>query len=184
MKSLKTRTLAGALLAGTAGLAISLPAHADMYRSNTGGLYAGANYTFLSIDDGSVDADVGMISAKVGGMVSPYFGLEARAGFGVNDDTVGGTDVELKSLFGGYGTLNLANESPATPYLIFGFTRYEIGVSGPLGSGSDDDSDFSFGIGVDVSITPTLSGNLEYMRYGKTDGVTVDGIGLGLTARF
>lgn len=184
MKLLSTRTLATILLAGSTGLAVSLPAQADMYRSGTGGLYAGANYTFVSIDDGSVDADVGMLSGKVGAMVSPYFGLEARAGFGANDDTIGGTDIELKSLFGGYATLNLANESPATPYLIFGFTRYEFELSNFAGSTSDDDSDFSFGIGVDVAINSALSANVEYMRYGKTEGITVDGIGLGLTARF
>lgn len=184
MKTLSKNTLAAAVIAGSAGLAMALPAHADMYRSSTGGLYAGANYSFLTLDDGTVDADVGMLSAKVGGLLTPYFGLEARAGFGVSDDTVGGIDVELKSLFGGYATLNLANESPATPYLIFGFTRYEYELSNAVASVKDDDSDFSYGIGVDFALTREMSANLEYMRYGKTDGVEFDAIGLGLSVRF
>lgn len=180
MKTLSKNTLAAAVIAGSTGLAMALPAHADMYRSSPGGLYAGANYSFLSVDD----ADLGMLSAKVGGMVTPFFGLEARAGFGVSDDTVDGIDVELKSLFGGYATLNLANESPATPYLIFGFTRYEYELSNAVASVKDDDSDFSYGIGVDFALTRDMSANLEYMRYGKTDGVEFDAIGLGLSVRF
>lgn len=184
MKTLSKNTLAAAVIAGSAGLAMALPAHADMYRSSTGGLYAGANYSFLTLDDGTVDADVGMLSAKVGGLLTPYFGLEARGGFGVSDDRVAGVDVELTSLFGGYATLNLANESPATPYLIFGMTRYEFEFSGPGGSLKDDDSDFSYGVGVDFALTRDLSANLEYMRYGEKDGIELSGIGLGLNVRF
>lgn len=181
MITLSKNTLSAALLAGTATLAMAaMPAHADLYRSGSGGLYAGANYSFLSADD----ADLGMLSAKVGGMVTPYFGLEARAGFGVSDDTVSGIDVELNSLFGGYATLNLANESPATPYLIFGFTRYEYELSNRVASVKEDDSDFSYGVGVDFALTRDLSANLEYMRYGKSDGIEVDAIGLGLAFRF
>jgi hypothetical protein len=74
--------------------------------------YAGGNYTFVDIDVGSADADLGTLSAKVGGYVTPLLGFEARAGFG------------------GYATINAVNQSAVTPYGIIGFTRYELEPDG------------------------------------------------------
>ncbi len=73
-------------------MAVSQGAFADVYKSGGGSLYAGLNYSFINIESGSDDVDVGTLSAKVGGLVSPFFGLEARAGFGVDDDRIGGVD--------------------------------------------------------------------------------------------
>ncbi|WP_404364120.1 porin family protein [Marinobacter sp.] len=164
---------------------LAAPVAADLYKTGGGSLYAGGNYTFVDLDANGFDADLGTLSAKVGGYVTPYFGLEARAGFGVADEDVGfDTDLSVNSFFGGYATLNMVNESPVTPYGILGFTRYELEVDGPFGSDKDDETDFSFGAGVNVAITEELSGNLEYMRYVDTGDVTADGIGLGLTFHF
>jgi opacity protein-like surface antigen len=164
---------------------LSATAAADMYKTGGGSLYAGGNYTFVNVDAGSADADLGTLSAKVGGYVTPYFGLEARAGFGVVDEDVGfNTDLSVNSFFGGYATINAANESPVTPYGIIGFTRYELELDGPGISEKDDETDLSFGAGVNVAITDELSGNVEYMRYVDTDDATADGIGLGLTLHF
>lgn len=164
---------------------LSAPLAADMYKTGGGSLYAGGNYTFVDLDAGSDDADLGTLSGKVGGYVNPYFGLEARAGFGVTDDDVGfSSDLSVNSFFGGYATLNMVNESPVTPYGIIGFTRYELELDGPGISEKDDETDLSFGAGVNVAITEELSGNLEYMRYVDTDDATADGIGLGLTFHF
>lgn len=182
MKTSRSLVLGLATLAGSIAATPALAQ--DMYKSGGGSLYAGLNYTFLNLDDGSADADVGALSGKVGGLVSPYFGLEARAGFGVDDDRVGGMDYSVDNFFGGYATLNLANETPATPYLIFGFTRVELEAEGPFGSVKDDDSDFSYGVGVNIEMTPQVSGNLEYMRYYDQDSVTIDGLGVGVTFNF
>lgn len=164
---------------------VSATAAADMYKTGGGSLYAGGNYTFVNVDNGSVDADLGTLSAKIGGNVTSLIGLEARAGFGVDDERVGpGTDLSVNSFFGGYATINAANESPVTPYGIIGFTRYELERDGPTGSFKDDDSDLSFGAGVNIALSEEVSGNVEYMRYADKDDVTVDGIGLGLTVHF
>lgn len=163
----------------------SLPVAADIYKSRTGGLYAGANYTFVDLEGNGLDSDLGTLSGKVGANITPFFGVEARAGFGVKDDSItSSTDLSANAFYGGYATLSLANESPATPYAILGFTRYELELESPLGTSRDDDSDLSYGLGVNLAITEALSGNLEYMRYFDKDDVTIDGIGVGLTVSF
>ncbi|HLT14327.1 MAG TPA: porin family protein [Marinobacter sp.] len=166
----------------TAGIAMASTASAqDMYKSGVGGLYAGVNYTFMNADfDGIADADVGTLSGKVGVMATEYFGVEARAGFGVDDDRIGSADVSLDNFFGGYATFNMVNESPVTPYAVLGFTRTEVEV----GSLADDDSDFSYGAGVNFAFAQNLSANLEYMRYYDDSDVTLDGIGLGMQINF
>ena len=166
----------------TAGIAMAGAASAqDMYKSGVGGLYAGANYTFMNGDyDGVGDADVGTLSGKVGVMATEYFGVEARAGFGVDDDEIGLSEAKLDNFFGGYATFNMVNESPVTPYAVLGFTRIEA----ELGGWARDDSDFSYGAGVNFAFAPNLSANLEYMRYYDDDELTVDGVGVGMQVNF
>ncbi len=166
----------------TAGIAMAGAASAqDMYKSGVGGLYAGANYTFMNADfDGYADADLGTLSGKVGVMVNEYVGVEARAGFGVDDDRVAGMKAKLDNFFGAYATFNMVNQSPVTPYAVLGFTRIEA----ELDRYKDDDSDFSYGAGVNFAFAPNLSANLEYMRYYDDSNVTVDGIGLGMQVNF
>lgn len=165
--------------------ALSATASADVYKSGGGSLYAGGNYTFVDFEEGDLDGDLGTLSAKVGGYITPIFGLEARAGFGTADDDVGfDTDLSVNSFFGGYATINAVNESPVTPYGIIGFTRYELELDGPFGSEKEDESDLSYGAGVNIALSEELSGNVEYMRYVDKDDATVDGIGLGLTFHF
>ncbi|PSF11417.1 porin family protein [Marinobacter shengliensis] len=166
----------------SAGIAVAGTASAqDMYKSGVGSLYAGLNYTFMDVDfDGFASADVGTLSGKVGVMANEFLGIEARAGFGVDDDRVFGQKAKLDNFFGGYATINMANQSPVTPYAVVGFTRIEA----EIGPQSDDDSDFSYGAGVNFKFAQNLSGNLEYMRYYDDSNVTVDGIGLGIQMNF
>lgn len=179
------KNLALALGLSAAALATTTPATAaDIYKSGGAGVYGGLNYTFFNIDSGHADADVGALAAKVGVLATPFFGVEARGGFGVDDDRVGSADVSLDNYFGGYATLNLANDSPATPYAIFGLTRVEIEREGLLTTTTEDESDFSYGLGVNVEMAPQVSGNIEYMRYFDKNDTTVDGLGLGVTVQF
>ncbi|PSF12146.1 porin family protein [Marinobacter fuscus] len=168
--------------AATTGLLFAGSATAqDMYKSGMGGLYAGLNYTFMNMDfDRAGDADVGTLSGKVGVQATDYIGVEARAGFGVDDDRLFGQDVALDNFFGGYVTFNMVNESAVTPYAVLGFTRVEA----EFGPAKDDDSDFSYGAGLNVKLAQNLSGNLEYMRYYDDSNYTVDGLGLGLQLNF
>ncbi len=163
----------------------SATAAADMYKSGGGSLYAGGNYTLVDFEEGDFDGDLGTLSGKIGGYVTPIFGLEARAGFGVDDEDLGfNTDLSVNNFFGGYATINAVNESPVTPYGIIGFTRYELELDGPFGSEKEDESDLSFGAGLNIAFSDQLSGNVEYMRYVDKGDATVDGLGLGLTVHF
>lgn len=167
----------GLVAAGSAGAQ-------DMYKSGVGGLYTGLNYTFMNLDVGSQDADVGTLSAKVGVMATPFLGIEARGGFGVDDDRIGFADYSLDNFFGGYATFNLANESPMTPYAILGFTRVEVEADFPTATVTEDETDVSYGIGLNMEFAPNVSGNLEYMRYYDDRDVTVDGLGVGVQFNF
>ena len=167
------------------GLAAAGSASAqDMYKSGAGGLYTGLNYTFMDIESGDANANAGTLSAKVGVMATPFLGIEARGGFGVDDDRIRGVDYSLDNFFGGYATFNLANQSPITPYAILGFTRVELEAASHLGTVTEDETDVSYGIGMTMEFAPNLSGNLEYMRYYEDRDATVDGLGVGLQFNF
>nr|WP_297402255.1 porin family protein [uncultured Marinobacter sp.] len=179
------RTTRSLVLVMTTSLASVGVAHGqDMYKSAVGGLYTGLNYSFVSLESGNDDADVGTLSAKVGVMATPFLGIEARGGFGVDDDRIGGVDYALDNFFGGYATFNLANESPLTPYAVLGFTRVEVEAESVFGTVTEDDSDVSYGLGLNMAFAPNLSGNLEYMRYYEEGDVSVDGLGLGVQLNF
>ncbi|WP_417566640.1 porin family protein [Marinobacter sp.] len=177
-----TRSLAVVFACGLAA-AGSVSAQ-DMYKSGVGGLYTGLNYTFMNLESGNADADVGTLSAKVGVMATPFLGIEARGGFGVDDDRIGGVDYSLDNFFGGYATFNLVNESPITPYAVLGFTRVEIQADSPFGTVTEDESDVSYGIGMNMEFAPNLSGNLEYMRYYEDSDAEIDGLGVGIQFNF
>ncbi|MCH8498749.1 MAG: porin family protein [Marinobacter sp.] len=175
--NMRPKMLALAAVAAT----LAMPVQADIYKSGVGGLYAGGNYTFFKLKpSGGSDLNLGTLSAKVGAMVTPFFGVEARAGVGVKDDS----NVEITSFFGGYATLNFVNESPATPYAVLGFTRVEVESPTLTGTTKDDESDFSYGLGVNLALTREMSANLEYMRYVDPSDYKLDGISLGLTVFF
>lgn len=177
-----SRSLAVVLASGL--FAASAANAQDMYKSGVGGVYTGLNYTFMNLDAGGEDADVGTLSAKAGVMATPFLGFEARGGFGVDDDRVRGIDYSVDNFFGGYATFNIANESPITPYAVLGFTRVEIEAEGPFNTVTDDESDVSYGVGLNMEFARNVSGNLEYMRYYDDDDVTVDGLGVGVQFNF
>lgn len=163
-------------------------AFGDVYRSGygagTGSVYAGLNYNFVAIDDGWDQLSVETVSARIGAQPNPYFGIEGRFSFSADDDRLAGVDYALDNAIGGYAVLNLANNSPLTPYFLFGVASIEIEANSSLGTTSEQDSDFSFGAGLDVEVAPGVSGNIEYLQY-YNDGTTiVDGMGLGMTFRF
>lgn len=156
--------------------------------------YLGLGYAFLTYEEDGIakDFDLGALGVKSGAKLTPYFAIELRAGFGVDDESVRINDVsaklELDYFVGGYLLAGLPNETPFFPYVVVGMTRGELTAtaSGPGGyaSISESESDFSYGAGADFSVTEQFLVNAEYMNYIDKDGVEVTGPSIGVTFLF
>jgi len=161
-----------------------------MSNSAFAGLYAGAVYTFTSVDPDVATADrfsPTILVAKGGYEFFDYFGLELRAGTGVTDGTrvSGGIDESLSfdSMYGGYLKLQTGGRE-FNPYFMAGYTNVELMLEAGGSTGKVDDGAASYGLGVDGVISDTIYFTLELMRYYNVERVTVDGAGVGVTARF
>jgi len=144
------------------------------------GPYIGGDYALIDADI----VDLGALVFKGGYQLTDWAAIEARVGFGLQDDDYYGIDVELDNFFGGYFLAGLPNTSIFYPYVIAGYTRMEIDVSGYGVSDSADDSDFSYGIGSRITITESLAGNVEFMRYFDDGDGDIDAINFGLIFKF
>ncbi len=170
------KILAGAVLASAVSLA-----QADFY--------AGGNILYINYDESGV-SDINPIAlyGNVGKWLNDWLAVEARAGFGVRDDSARVFDVkadlELTHLVGAYVKAGIPNETMIFPYAVAGYSHLKAKVSVGSFSESDSGSDFSYGLGVDFRVTESAAVNLEYMRYYSKSGVDVDGITLGVNFRF
>lgn len=144
------------------------------------GPYVGGDYAFIDADI----VDLGALAFKAGYQMSDWAAIEARIGFGAQDDDYAGVNVELDNFYGGYFLAGLPNDSTFYPYLVAGYTRMEVEASAFGMSESADDSDFSYGIGSRIGINESLAGNVEFMRYLDTEGEEIDAISLGLIFKF
>ena len=144
------------------------------------GAYVGGNYAFIDIDD----VDVGALVFKGGYKFNEWAAVEARAGFGIDDDSYYGVDVELDSLFGAYFVAGMPTTTGFYPYAIVGYSRGELEASGFGNSLSEDESGLSYGLGLDYNFTDFVAANVEVIRYLDEDDAEADAISLGLTYRF
>lgn len=166
---------------GLAGL-MSTPVHAQ---SN----YGGINAAFLDYTEDGVSGEASLkaVYGRLGTEFNEHFGGEIRLGVGISDDTVrlgpARVDVELEHIYGAYlrGGFQVASFHP---YAILGYTRGKMAASAAGFSDSETESDASFGIGVDFALQHNLMINAEYMNYLDKSGAEIDGIAIGLTARF
>ena len=150
--------------------------------------YIGGNYAFIDADI----VDLGAAVFKAGYQLNEWAAIEARAGFGVTDDSTRqfgvDVDVELDNMYGAYFVAGLPNDSVFYPYAIIGYTSAEVEASashqGFSVSESADDSDFSYGLGSNIDINESLAGNIEFMRYMDKDDTTIDAVSVGLTYKF
>jgi hypothetical protein len=144
------------------------------------GPYIGADYALIDADI----VDLGALAIKGGYQINEWAAVEGRLGTGIRDDGYLGVDVELDNFYGGYFLAGLPNDTMFYPYLIAGYTKMDVKLSGYGMSEDVDDSDFSFGAGARIGLGEVVSGNLEFMRYLDTDGEEIDAISLGLMFKF
>lgn len=150
------------------------------------GFYAGGTYSFMSVedDDFGVDADVGVLFLRGGYQLNQYVALEARIGMGVEDDKIGGINLEVEEMIGAYAKVGLPTQTGFYPYVLLGVTDSELELSGFGQSASDSDTDLSYGVGVDYWFSSQMSASAEYTNFYDDGGTSLTGLSLGVTYKF
>ncbi|MBZ2189138.1 porin family protein [Alcanivorax sp. JB21] len=142
--------------------------------------YFGAQYNYVEAKvSGISNPDFDVLSGRLGAQLNPYISGEARLGFGIGGDRIGGTKVEIDNYYGFYARASLPNQTAFTPYLLGGWTDARTKTGGT----SESADGGSYGVGADFNLDPFLALNLEYARLLDKD-VDLDAISLGFTFKF
>jgi hypothetical protein len=129
-------------------------------------IYAGVGYSHLDADD----ATLGGITGRLGVGFGPYFGIEGEATFGVNDDEIGGIDVELENQFGIYGVGRLPVSPQFELFGRIGYASAEVEASAGGFSASGDGDGLAYGAGGTFFLTDVDGIRGEYTRFDFDDG--------------
>ncbi|MEO0548555.1 MAG: porin family protein [Pseudomonadota bacterium] len=147
------------------------------------GFYADGGYTFIGIDDDTVDVDLGSITARGGYDFTQNFGAELEGSFGVSDDDIAGASVELNYLIGAYGKAQLPVSQGVNLFARVGVVNAELEVSGEGASASESDTGFGFGVGGTVDVSQNLYVRGDYTRYDIED-LEADAFTISLGLKF
>lgn len=153
-----------AFLAATAAI-LAFPVAASAQE----GVYLGAGYTHYSADD----ANVGGITGRLGYRFHPNFAVEGEATFGVNDDNVGGVDIELDNSWGAYGVGILPVTQRVDLFARVGYHNTEVS-GGPITVEADG---VAYGAGAQWNVSERFGIRGEYTRLeSDDDGVDTFGV--------
>lgn len=155
------------------------------------GLYFNGGYSFLSVDEDDIDADVEGLTGRVGYDFNPIFGAELEGTFGTSseDQTIGGVDVSIEAnyLIGAFGKAELNIPGPLRVFGRAGLVQGELEVeasSGPFSaSESDSETGIAFGAGATYAIVPHIFVRGDYTLY-SFDDFDADGFSVALGFRF
>ncbi|WP_157982824.1 porin family protein [Aliidiomarina minuta] len=163
--------------------------------------YAGANVSQIDYDESGFDSfNPITLNAVVGRNITPYYGFEARAGFGVNDDSVSDVfegynislDLSVDYILGVYARGNLPVNERFSVYGLLGVSQAKItakaSVSGTgqsaSGSFSESETDISYGVGASFSVNERVSLQLEYLNVVSPSEFDISALSLGFSYRF
>lgn len=198
MKPSVTKTLIAGLLLGSGATAYA----ADRYDNNSyadrgyaAGGYIGLNYSQYELDFDATSNTLKPtgVTLRAGVELNDMFGLEARVGTGIEDDTrssgLGSVEFELDRIYGGYAKLSVPVLEMLRPYAIGGYSnvrgRTSVRSGGVLLARDTDTVDGgSYGVGVDASLAGALGLNVEYMRYLDKDNYELNAISVGIRSAF
>lgn len=171
MKKL-TSALVAFVISATSSLAIANP-------------YIGVDYSYFDAGD----LDLGAIALKAGYQLTDWVSVEARLGFGIDDDKFDIPELglysvkgEIEHYYGAYLRAGMPNETMFYPYAVAGYSKFRVKASYQGISAKENESDFSYGLGARLDFSENWSANLEFMRY--MDGDDADAVSLGLMYRF
>ncbi len=115
-----------------------------------------------------------------GHMFNDYFGLEAKANFGIN----GGDGFDTDLIYGGYLKGNYPFSNKFDMYVVAGYAETKLSDEGD----SDSDGSFSYGIGANYQVNKAWSVGLNYISYYSDSdediGIDYDTLGLNATYKF
>ncbi|WP_101757829.1 porin family protein [Oceanicoccus sp. KOV_DT_Chl] len=149
------------------------------------GWYIGGSYAQLDTDfDDLVEFDLAALVFNAGYKINDYIAIETRLGTGITDDDIVGVDLELDYLWGVYAKAGIPTGTAIYPYVVLGYTKAELELSGYGYSESDSDSDTSYGIGADFSVNDNVGIFAEYMNWYDDDGVEISGFNIGASYKF
>ena len=194
-----------AIAAASALLVLGTAAHAQQARSSLSGGYVELGYTQLKLSGEGSDAKPGAIRGIVGYDVHPNIAIEGMLAFGVKDDNATETvdtafgpvtatgKIKLKNAYGIYVKPKFDVTDAVQVYGRLGYSHAKFeasasasvpGVGTVSGTESDSDGGASYGLGANFKFSPNAYVGVDYMRYFKRDGVTVNGLTVGLGYRF
>lgn len=147
--------------------------------------FAGVDVVFSNLepDKTNRDADLTSLQFKFGSWLNTEntFGFEFRAALGMDDDKIGGTEVEIDRFYGAYVRGQFPTNFQVRPYGLLGATRVET-TQTP--GGSENYSDISLGLGAEMTVSRNLFVSLEYLRAIDRSGDEISNLSLGVGGRF
>jgi opacity protein-like surface antigen len=143
--------------------------------------YGGIQYSEVDYSESGANLDFSTVSFIAGYELDNVVAIEARYGEGLDGDDIGGTNIEVDSVYGLYTILSLPNETNVEPYLVLGYTEGELAASG---FGSDSENGFSYGAGISFKLAESLTVRAEYMRLLSGDDWDFDALSASLVYNF
>jgi len=169
------------------GLAISAVATSTVIAEEEAksGWYGGASYAQLDTDiAGIVEFDLGALVFNAGYQINDYVAIETRLGTGITDDDIVGLELELDYLWGIYTKIGIPTGTAFYPYVVLGYTKAELELSGLGYSESDSDSDTSYGVGANFTVNDNFGVFAEYMNWYDDEDIEITGFNLGVSYKF
>lgn len=137
--------------------------------------YAGVQYNLLDQElAGGDDAQPQSVQAVWGWQYNTLIALEARLGYGINDDQ-GGLDsarvtVDPQWLVGGYLKMGLSYRLPVSPYVLFGHSSVKREITLAGGKTEEDvASDPSYGMGASIKLNHRNALTVEWLQLDDDD---------------
>lgn len=186
-------------IAGLALLVVSSVVSAE-------GFYWGASINSTDTEITEADFQATAITGRIGKSLTPNFSLEARVGFGLDDDTHklrdSSTEVLEETLkVDNFISLLAIGKLPISDkleiYGLAGLSRVDISFDSDFietingvdietdsSSSSENDTSRTLGLGVNFGLSEDTQLNLEYTSLFDKDSVEISTISLGLTRNF
>lgn len=168
---------------GTAGVLFyavgAAPLHAAYYSD------VAVEYLNVKADGNKLHPWNGRI--KLGMPLSRELAVEAHYASTIQDDEINGLKLEVSENMAAYARYQSPDSfSGMVMYLIAGYAWTTIETSGAYAIPEQDFESFSWGIGIEerAQTARNMSYSFQYTRYYDNDGLTLEGLSLGLRYDF